>query len=101
MMNKELTPLEALKEIEQYNFGGIKDFSKHIAIIETALKALEIIKEKGLSFIEIALLKCCNDYSEYECEIAGRCYKSSFENNKAHKTKEEFDLLKEVLKHYA
>jgi len=40
-MNKQLSPLEALKEIEQHNFGGIKDFSKHIAIIKTALKDYE------------------------------------------------------------
>ena len=77
-MSKELTPLEALEEI-----GKLKESGEYInttveyKIVETALKALEIIKEKvGIHWNELLQL----------------WLKTKLIN------KEQHDLLKEVLK---
>ena len=67
-MNKELSPLEALKNIEERIYGKIPEGSgvvdSDLYIIETALKdyekklkALEIIKEKGIDILEFRATK--------------------------------------------
>ena len=91
-MSKELTtPLEALEEIKKYS--KVVANSEELNIIETALKALEIIKtipleieyneenDDGLIYIVLTNQDC-----EYKEPIGW------FEG------KENFDLLKEVLK---
>ena len=82
-MSKEL---EALENIKHYDtrFGLHEDDYK---IIETALKALEIIKEKG-NFIFLDYCEYDNKYYIYDNEM--------YQNNEI--TKEEYDLLKEVFK---
>lgn len=78
-MTKELTPLEALEELRHRitNFNGsFHNYKELVGTIETALKALEIIKR----------------YVQLE---DGKVYTIGWEWNL---TQEEFDLLKEVLK---
>lgn len=62
------------------------------------LKALKVVKEKGCSFIEIALIISCKSYNEYCIEMNSRVvYSNIFERKSSLKTKEEYELLKEVL----
>ena len=66
--------------------------------MKKALKALEIIKEKGCSYIEKALIVSCKSYEEYCFEMnSDRVYLSEYERRATIKTQEEFDLLKELL----
>ena len=83
--------LEALKNIRRE--AGFPYFStfydsdmwkEDFATVEKELKALEIIKSKG---IDIDLLKYHKDLEHYNFSLRGR-----FE----HLTQEEFDLLREV-----
>ena len=91
-MNKELEAFEEIKNHKikldvnikydngnetQYRFETIKDmFPKQFAIIETAFKALEIIKEHKLLNYVLKNEKCANMY---------------------HLSKEEKDLLKKAI----
>lgn len=62
------------------------------------LKALEIIKKKGCSYMEILLIVSCKRYEEYCFEMnSDRVYENGFECERAFKTQEEYDLLKELL----
>ena len=79
---EELTPLEALKEIKECLFWSDEGLNC-IQIIETALKALEIIKP----YCVIADYKTDDPDTSYELAF---CKKICI-------TKEEYDLLKEVL----
>ena len=65
--------------------------NKELDLIETALKALEIIKKKGVAvdFIQLLVKENCGDVRVYNYYIG---------NKKLYLTKEEYDLLKEVLK---
>lgn len=92
-MSKGLTPLEAINIIT-YDYG----YDENIKIVNEALKAFEIIKKKGVSFVEIALIVSCKSYEEYCIEMkSNRVYLTSYECMKTLKTQEEFDLLKEEL----
>ena len=65
---------------------NIKERKEKYALIEKELKALEIIKMKN---VDIPMVKNCNsvnDYNEWHSQ-----YKEM------HLTKEEYDLLKEIL----
>ena len=89
-MNKEFTPLEALKEIrEKTDAGFIYDYHNRepnpLKIIETALKALEIIANNIEEFSYFNIRANRNE-TRFIINI------NSLDN------KEEFDLLKEVLK---
>lgn len=83
--NKELSPLEVSKQLKEFVLEFIKN-GLDIDIIETALKALEIIKEKK---IDLDLLKISDDLDDYNfmCDMY---YKNIL-------THEEYDLLKKVL----
>ena len=97
VMNKEEltpTPLQALEEI--YNVFR-KDvwyetvYSKQYEIIKKSLKALEIIKEKR---VNVFALKTTNTLKEYNNVFIG-----NYCDRKTRKLKkEEYDLLKEMLK---
>lgn len=90
-MSKELTPLEALKDIERVcrDSNYVADFyNQRLDIIETALKAFEIIKEKSVDTIRLLY---CESVEEYNNEL-------THPRNNDWLTQEEFDLLKEVLK---
>lgn len=77
-----MTGLDALKEINKViPYAHITNEYK---IIEKELKALEIIKDKR---VNLEYLKCCETYEQY-------CLICSYGNEI---TKEEFDLLKEIL----
>lgn len=114
-MSKELTPLEALKQMSAYHLEmgiTVRDLPNY-EIIETALKdyervegsvciaksigldicrkrdkALEIIKEKEVNLIK---LKSSASYEEYEIAYILDHPRGN------HITKQEYDLLKEVL----
>lgn len=79
--------LEALCYLDDIAHGRKMSLDPHELklIVEKELKALEIIKVKG---IDIDILKYHKDLEHYNFAIRGR-----FE----HLTKEEYDLLKEVL----
>ena len=79
-MSKELEALE--KIVDTYY---IDNMDKEISIIATALKALEIIKEKE---VNVGLLSRCANAERYN---RGMCYESRY------LTQEEYDILKEVL----
>ena len=83
-MSKELTPLQALESIIESFFD--KD-SEDIKTVRKALKALEIIKTKPI----VALVDYKYTYEEW-LDLVEEKDKDLFEN------KEEYDLLKEVLK---
>ena len=83
-MSKGLKALESL--VETMPFALIETNSmKYVKIIEKELKALEIIKNKK---VNVSLLSCSEWLDFYNQEIA---YKEK------ELTKEEYDLLKEVM----
>ena len=115
-MNKEKTPLQALNNIKNLFIGSPINQSQQFEIIETALKrlekidntttkmnnkklimfdeevgkrlkALEIIKEKG-NFLCLHYSEYENKYYIYDAEL--------YMHNEL--TKEEYELLKEILK---
>lgn len=67
-------------------------------VVEKTLKAFEIIKKKRLNATEIYMIRMSYPYEEYKETVIG-LYGSSY-SDYAHllKTKEEYELLKEVLK---
>ena len=87
-MSKEL---EALNRICEHldlddEYFYLKNGEKtDYKVIEKSLKALEIIKEKG---VNVGLLSRCANAERYN---KGMCYESRY------LTQEEYDLLKEVL----
>lgn len=99
-MTKELQALERIKEHHEikgkdYNgkvsvIGYINE--EELDIVETALKALEIIKEKK---IDVALLLGCDSYSTYNSHIyrIRKCGWGDYGINQ-----QEYDLLKEYLR---
>ena len=110
-MNKELTPLEALgllkldvdriyseeldiveKALNDYENLKLKHRSMQDAVLQDfkKLKALEIIKEK---IIDVGVIKGSESFEEYNIVI-----KTILERKEEDFiTKQEFDLLKEVL----
>ena len=84
-MSKELKALAQLKQNYKDETHLFDD--ELLAIIEPALKALEIIKEKNVNVGDFKRCKSSEDYNAY-C-----CY-----SEKEQLTEEEYDLLKEVLK---
>lgn len=70
----------------------ISNAIKSIPLIETALKALEIIKKKKVNFYEIQFAE---NYEEYVKEFTAINIHSIVERFML--TQQEFDLLKEVL----
>ena len=104
-MSKELEALNDLRNkcCDYLSLSMDRQVCDSFKLIETALKALElksleIIKEKGCSYIEKALIVSCKNYEEYCFEMnSGRVYSSRYEWKKALKTQEEYELLKGVL----
>ena len=88
-MSKELEALE--KIVDTYY---IDNMDKEISIIEKALKALEIIKEKN---VNIRALKSWN--KTYKGKLTYQNYLDILEDCDLGEklTQEEYDLLKEVL----
>lgn len=88
----------ALKRLNYIDENKIYCISENYLQDIKKLKAFKIIKEKGCSYMEIALIVSCKNYEEYCIEMnSGRVYSSGYECERAFKTQEEFDLLKEVL----
>ena len=88
-MTKELEALEKIKEyLTRYNdtddIRGI-DYENEVNVLEKSLKALEIIKNKK---IDVVLFNDCPDLDEY----------NEWASDKSQLNKEQYDLLKEVLK---
>lgn len=87
-MNKELTPLEALRNLTQIAYGSSDDIDDKIKnyfeLIEKSLKALEIIKKKKVDVWFILISNSVEDYN-----LNSGC--------KYPLTQEQYDLLKEVL----
>ena len=90
-MNKELITLEVSKQLKDFVLEFVKNgldrrfIRGSFDIIETVLKVLDIIKEKG---VNVGLLSRCANAERYN---KGMCYESRY------LTQEEYDLLKEVL----
>lgn len=97
--------LEALKRIRRH-LTDYKDSDdspylspqdeNDLNIIEKSLKALEIIKEKGLSINDIAFIKNGISWETY-VETMKELYWGDERLNKILKAQEEYELLKEVL----
>ena len=86
-MSKELEALDRLYCAGRLDLDYVLDGKQNqdYKIIEKALKALEIIKEKG---VNVGLLSRCANAERYN---KGMCYESRY------LTQEEYELLKEVL----
>ena len=83
-MSKELTtPLEAFNNILKMSVGLYKE---DVEVVETALKALEIISKKKVDIVEFFRSPTCFAYNAHH---------SVFSQDLS---QEEFDLLKKVLK---
>ena len=90
-MSKGLEALERIVELAKYDVDlsyDFKDLQNDKDIIEKELKALEIIKNKGLNVAYLKSWLAKSTYEEYQEEHKGTIYEI---------TKEEYDLLKEVL----
>lgn len=85
-MSKELKALERVKNFMSKNAVHWK---QDIAMIETALKALEIIKNKR---VDIGLLLDGGDVNHYNYRIDEK-----WKQTPRRLTQEEYDFLKEVL----
>ena len=90
-MNKGLEALEIIKNWKLFidfeiDTNGMKEFGKEIEIIEKELKVLEIIKDKVMNSFLVSL-ESDRGYRIYDAE--------GYEYIEI--TKEEYDLLKEVL----
>ena len=83
-MSKYLQAFYKIVNIHQYAFHEI--YKEQTKIIETALKALEIVKERPI----VALVDYKYTYEEW-LELVDERERDLFKN------KEEYDLLKEVL----
>ena len=102
-MSKELEALETIKSFQNkrmfdvtYDNGTQKHFEtktigelfpNEINKIENSLKALEIIKDKGIDILEFRNHKKAKTYNEHTKRTFVEDY-----------TEEEFELLKEILK---
>ena len=86
-MIKELEALERLYCAGRLDLDYVLNGKQNqdYKIIETALKALEIVKEKG---VNVGLLSRCANAERYN---KGMCYESRY------LTQEEYDILKDVL----
>ncbi len=108
LQNKQPTPLDAYKDIEQLintiTFAGTKDKKfvyYELDIIETALlekekkdRALEIIKEKN---VNVGMFINCCMRIDYQFYLDHHKFIMNGMSNEEF-TEEEFNLLKEVLK---
>ena len=88
-MTKEL---KALNRIKDFMSANAIHWKQDIGMIETALKALEIIKDKMV--IPVYIMNAEN-VEEYNRQLKQITFKKDYEVRKL--TKEQFDLLKEVL----
>lgn len=87
-MIKKLTPLEALCYLDDMAHGRIMKYDPHELklLIETSLKALELIKELR---IDLSMLESCESVKDYNF------WRDTWDYD--HLTQGEFNLLKEVL----
>ena len=91
---ENITPLEALYKIEKklddlLNAPIFVRFTLECKIVEKSLKALEIIKKKG---VNAWLFHCGYNLIDYNDGL-----KNNAHYNERELTQEEYDLLKEVL----
>lgn len=85
-MSKGLKALEELKKQSETHRWLEQQFEKEwLDIIEKELKALEIIKEKGIDVIELEYAKKAKTYNEHTKMRYSKDY-----------TEEEFKLIKEI-----
>ena len=82
---KGLEAFEEIKIVMTKLFGGVERSEKALNTIEKELKALEIIKNKLVSLFHLAY----TDTKEAYNDLVSEHYREL--------TKEEYDLLKEVL----
>lgn len=103
-MSKELEALEVSKQLKEFVLGFVKNgldrrfIHGSFDIIETTLKALEIIKDKEVNVH--FLLVCMHDFSNND-EVGREEYnkqEGSYWHTANALTQEEYGLLNEVLK---
>ncbi len=98
-MSKELEALEEAKELTHrlITSGSWDKIEEQLNIVDSALKALEIIKDKEVNVH--FLLVCMDDFSHND-EVGREEYnkqEGSYWHTANALTQEEYDLLKEVL----
>ena len=102
-MKAPIKSFEITKKMYEYFVEKYRDLDPKLMIcekedfdnIEKSLKALEIIKEKGLSLIHKKLIISSKNYKEYRQEF--QLVNSKLFNYEYFCSQEEFDLLKEIL----
>ena len=111
-MSKALSPLEALKIVREKTFGSYTKLDTELLIIETALKDYEELQEDYCKVVEergkwqketSKKLKALEIIVKKEVSMAIKVFDSVDIFNKStgsNLTKEEFDLIKEVIKSY-
>ena len=72
---------------------GKKHYLDCLKIMETHLKAIDIIAKKGLPLIEIDMIKQSANYNEYNIKFSW----CKMKNASVQKTEDEFTILKEVI----
>lgn len=99
-MSKESETLESIKLkykdlISKSKFPKFTEYEQYqFEVIETALKALEIIKKKN---VNVGYLLICDDYEEYLDDFNDRQGEGNLPSFEL-LTQEEYNLLKEVLR---
>lgn len=90
-MNNGLEALTYLKENKRKHWLDGDKTDESLSVIEKELRALEIIKDKGVDATEIMIQNTLCAYNRF-----ASCYPNNNYHRKA-LTQEEYDLLKEVL----
>ena len=94
----------ALKQLEglEEELGAALDFyecqtvKEWVVCMKKKLEAFEIIKKKGLHYLEVSLIRSNISYEDYCVELSREIGFQKLIDTKL-KTEEEYDLLKEVL----
>lgn len=82
----------------QYQKKNIRPLIVENKMIKDKSNTLDIIKNKGCSYMERSLIVACRNYEDYCVEMnSGRVYPNIYECERAFKTQQEFNLLREVL----
>lgn len=93
-MSKEL---EAFTNIKDEMLEWTEGYEEDLDIIKSALKALEIIKEKQVNVQNFKNACLTMSYEQYLFMWKDGCFMGIMLTSKTMLTQEEFDLLKEVL----
>lgn len=91
------TTLRESSELRTRNYELLKESEQFYNERNKYKKAVKIIKEKGLHYLEVSLIQSCSSYKDYYVEMKITINTRPMIDSKI-KTEEEYELLKEVLK---